>query len=73
MTRVEAIQAMRYGERITHTYFSPDEYLFMEEEEVSSEDGVHWGYINDPRNFKCTCLDPTDPTFDDGWSIYKPQ
>lgn len=71
MIRAEAIQAMRDGDKVTHSYFSPEEYLFMEKEEVSSEDGVHWGYINDPRHFEGTCLDPTDPEFYDGWSIFK--
>ena len=72
MTRAEAVQAMRGGEKITHSYFSPKEYLFMEKEEVSSEDGVHWGYIYNPRHFDSTCLDNTNPDFAEGWSIYKP-
>lgn len=40
MTRAEAIQSMREGKKVSHRYFSPNEYLFIKDDNVSSEDGV---------------------------------
>lgn len=41
MTKQEAIQAMKSGKKVTHRYFTPDEYLFMNiENEYTFEDGV---------------------------------
>lgn len=69
MTRNEAIQAMKAGLKITHTYFSADEYLCMKEDgKVWSEDGVCWGYLT-AWQMKGTCLDSFNEKFDDGWNI----
>lgn len=40
MTKAEAIQAMQEGKKVTHLYFSPDEWMTMREGEIVLEDGV---------------------------------
>jgi len=40
MTRQEAKQSMREGNKVTHTYFTPDEWVTMEGNEIVLEDGV---------------------------------
>jgi len=63
MTREEAYNAMKYGEKITHQYFSKDEYYEMKNSSIFAEDGVNhtavfWSEEN--NNFRA-----------DGWEIYK--
>lgn len=40
MTKEEAIQAMREGKKVTHQFFSPDEWMTMREGQIVLEDGV---------------------------------
>jgi hypothetical protein len=72
MTQKEAIQAMREGNKVKHEFFSHKEYLHMQSNQVHSEDGVRWGHISDKRYFIGTCLDDSNPIFNEGWEIYKP-
>lgn len=64
MTKAEAIQAMENGKKVTHKYFSPEEWATMEMGLIVLEDGVKcepdefWKYRKDPM-------------FDNDWSIYK--
>lgn len=39
MTKEEAIQAMQNGEKITHQYFSKNEWMTMEGNRIILEDG----------------------------------
>lgn len=63
MTREEAYQAMQHGEKITHQYFSSNEYYEIKNGRIVAEDGVKHTTIfwsedqNDWRK--------------DGWEIYK--
>ncbi len=40
MTKQEAIQAMKEGKKVTHTLFSPNEWMTMEGDQIVLEDGV---------------------------------
>jgi hypothetical protein len=63
MTKTEAIQAMKEGKKVTHRYFSLNEWATMENDQIVLEDGV-----------KCSPAEfwrwRTNPTFDNDWSIY---
>lgn len=39
MTREEAITAMKNGEKVTHGYFSDDEWMTMKDGDIVTEDG----------------------------------
>ena len=64
MNREEAKQALKDGERLTHTYFSDDEWVQSGIGRYEFEDGCQcsyqefWSYRNDKG-------------FDEGWSIIK--
>jgi hypothetical protein len=63
MTKSEAHEAMKNGEKVRHTYFTDDEWATMEMGMIVLEDGVRcspaefWKW----RQHK---------EFDDGWSIF---
>jgi hypothetical protein len=63
MTKTEAIQAMKEGKKVTHRYFTPDEWATMVNDQIVLEDGV-----------KCTPKEfwycRNTPNFDNYWSIY---
>jgi hypothetical protein len=40
MNKVEAIQAMKEGKKVTYKYFSPNEWMTMKDGMVVLEDGV---------------------------------
>lgn len=40
MTKEEAIQAMQEGKKVTHQYFSDNEWMTMEGNRIVLEDGV---------------------------------
>lgn len=45
MTKEEAIQAMKEGKKVTHPYFSKDEWLTMDGNKIYLEDGCScWSY-----------------------------
>ena len=50
MTKAEAIEAMRNGERVYHSLFSPDEYIYMKGDWIYDKDGYYcdseiwWSY-----------------------------
>lgn len=62
MTKAEAIEAMKNGRKVRHTYFSPDEWASMDMGMIVLEDGVtcepdeFWRYRE-------------SPIFDNGWSV----
>lgn len=65
MIKCEAIQAMRNGEKVTHRWFSPNEWMTLTKDGMMLlEDGVvcHPREIWDYR---------TDSSWDDGYSIFK--
>jgi acyl-coenzyme A synthetase/AMP-(fatty) acid ligase len=64
MTKQEAMEAIQNGEKVTHQYFSKEEYLYKRDDgAVVSEDGYKvtldfWSYR-------------TDPEWQINWSIFK--
>jgi hypothetical protein len=63
MTRPEAYQAMKNGERITHQYFAKDEFYELKNGKIIAEDGVnHTSVFNstDQNNWRA-----------DGWELFK--
>ena len=63
MTRTEAIAEMRKGNKVTHIFFSDNEWMTMESGEIITEEGYKhfpyefWSY----RQLK---------SWDDGYSLY---
>ena len=63
MTRKDAIIAMREGKKVTHKYFTPEEWATQDHGLILLEDGV-----------KCTAaefwMDRQSKLFDDGWDLF---
>ena len=63
MTKVEAIEQMKQGKKVTHMYFSKEEWTTMKGGRVHTEDGYNfepgewWSF----RSAKC---------FDNDWSLF---
>jgi hypothetical protein len=66
MTRAEAIKAMREGKKVTHKYFSPDEWATLDNGKILLEDGVRCS----PQEFWSYRM---TELFNDSWEIFKPQ
>lgn len=66
MNREEALKAMMTGHKVTHKYFTPDEYLHMVAGIIMSEDGY------DFRDWFYVIYRDTEWK-QDGWSIWKEQ
>ena len=64
MTKIEAIELMRKGEKITHEWFSANEWMTIENGKILLEDGV-----------KCSLYEffsyRTNNSWDKGYSIFK--
>ena len=65
MTRKEAIAAMREGKKVTHKYFTPEEWVTQENGQLLLEDGVRCP----PAEFWRW---RQDPSFDNDWEIWEP-
>jgi hypothetical protein len=63
MTKEEAIKEMREGKKVTHRYFSPDEWMTMKDGEIVLEDGVRC-HPYDFWNWR------TEKSWHDGYSIW---
>jgi hypothetical protein len=63
MNKAEAIQAMREGKKVTHRYFSQDEWMTMEGGQILLEDGVRCSQ----NQF---WADRTSPEWEDGYSLF---
>jgi hypothetical protein len=64
MTKNEAIKEMEKGNKVTHQYFTPDEWATMENGEIVLEDGVRCSPYEFWR-WRDT------PSFDEGWELFK--
>jgi hypothetical protein len=63
MTREEAKEQMRLGNKVTHEYFSPDEWISEKDGKVLTEEG----YLHNTTmfwNYK------TAVSFDNGWELF---
>ena len=67
MTRNEAREALKQGKKITHRYFSDDEFVML------ANDGTN--RIQDENGFKIESAmfwhDRAGAGFDEGWEVYK--
>lgn len=59
MTRAQAYQAMQEGLKITHRYFTADEYYYLYNDKIIAEDGVNHTSVFWEQDFK-----------KDGWRLY---
>lgn len=63
MTKAEALEAMKEGKKVTHRYFTADEWMTIENGLIKLEDGV-----------KCSITEffkwRTGDAWDDGYSLY---
>jgi hypothetical protein len=65
MTKEEAIQEMRAGKKVTHRYFSPEEWVTMGTEgQIVLEDGVECS----PEEFWQW---RTDDSYKTDWELWK--
>ena len=60
MTKSDAYIQMKLGNKITHTYFTSNEYLYMENDTIFTEDSYRF---NDEWNRR------TDAIWQSGWEI----
>ena len=63
MTKIEAIQQMSAGIKMTHKYFSPDEWVTMKYGKLLFEDGV----VCDLDEF---CSWRANINWENDWSVY---
>ncbi len=66
MTRQEAIKLMEQGLKVTHDYFSEDEWMTIKNGKYVFEDGVK---CNPDEFWKYR----QDASWDEDWSIYEDQ
>lgn len=66
MTKEEALQAMIDGEKVSHRYFSSDEYIYMIAQDIWTEDGYNCGTVNG-----VFWQERDGENWENGWSIYK--
>jgi hypothetical protein len=64
MTKSEAIEAMKRGEKVTHTYFCSSEWMTMRGCMIELEDGI----ACTERDF---WSDRTDQGWESGYSIWE--
>jgi hypothetical protein len=64
MTKAEALAAMREGKKVTHRWFSRDEWMTMESGQIVLEDGVRCS-----QSF--FWMNRTDASWNDGYSIFE--
>lgn len=64
MTKVEAITAMHNGEKVTHEYFSPEEWIAIDGYSFIFEDGASC-------EFEDFWIGRDEKFWDTDWSIFK--
>lgn len=67
MNKQEAIHAMQEGKKVTHRYFTPDEWMTMKDDMMVLEDGVIHGITCTPEEF---WKYRTDSRWDDGYELF---
>lgn len=63
MTKVEAIEHMKAGRKVTHRLFEPDEWISMVDGRVTTEEG----YSIPPLEF---WMYRTEEAFDKDWELF---
>lgn len=72
MNKQAAINLMKRSPlvKITHQYFSSEEYIYMKDGDIYDESGYRMTGIG-PDSSINFWTDRTGPEWDEGWSIYK--
>ena len=65
MTKLEAQKAMEEGKKVSHKYFSSDEYCYMKDGDIYTEEGYNMGGIH--HEF---WVSRTGGFWENDWSIY---
>ena len=70
MTATEALLALYEGKKVTHRFFTDDEWLRMENHDIYTEEGYNMGTVYD--DFWQRRGGPMgDGSWSTGWSIYE--
>jgi len=67
MNKSEAYKAMEQGKRITHAYFDDDEFLYMKDGVIYTEDNYRFDNREDGYN---GWKDRSSESFQKDWEIY---
>jgi len=72
MTKDEAILAMREGKKVTHRYFTPDEFVYMDGKNISLNGNDLYYFFEDGVKVSATEFWKyrTDASFETDWEIY---
>ena len=70
MTREEALQAMIDGHKVTHRFFTSDEFIYMKAQDIYTEEGYNMGTVNS-EFWRMRGDEPGGELWHDGWSLYK--
>lgn len=71
MNKIEAIEAMKQGLKVTHRYFATDEYIYMKNGEIYDENDYKMSCIGANNQLITFWTDRTDSAWiDGGWRIY---
>jgi hypothetical protein len=62
MTKTEAIKAMSEGHKVRHTYFTSDEFVYVDDKGYMLDEK---GYVMGPEFWELR----TGKQWDDGWSL----
>jgi len=72
MNKIEAIEAMKQGHKVSHEWFSPDEYIYMIDGEIYDENDYKMSCIGANNQLITFWTDRTDSTWiEGGWEIFK--
>lgn len=66
MTKELALQAMIDGEKVTHRYFTSDEYIYMVAQNIFTEEGYDCGTVN-----SAFWRERNGENWENSWYIYK--
>ena len=66
MTRTEALNAMQKGHKVTHDYFSPEEYCYMKDGCIYTEEGYN---VGGPKSEFWSIRSGND--WEEGWHLYQ--
>ena len=72
MNKIEAIEAMKQGHKVTHEWFSSDEYIYMIDGEIYDESNYKMSCIGANNQIITFWTDRTDSSWiEGGWEIFK--
>lgn len=69
MTKLEALEAMKEGKKVSHIYFTSDEYLYIDKEGIMrDESGCNWSHYSNDYN---PWNDRSGGNWEKDWYIYE--